>query len=41
MASFEHGQAAIHYDDEGDAGGFPVLLITPSGHPNPQSYTPR
>lgn len=29
MASFEHGQATIHYDLEGD--GFPVLLIAPGG----------
>ena len=29
MASFEHGSATIHYDDEGD--GFPVLLIAPGG----------
>lgn len=29
MASFEHGDATIHYDVEGD--GFPVLLIAPGG----------
>ena len=29
MASFEHGDATIHYDVEGN--GFPVLLIAPGG----------
>lgn len=29
MASFQHGPATIHFDDEG--GGFPVLLIAPGG----------
>lgn len=29
MASFEHGEASIHYDIEGD--GYPVLLIAPGG----------
>jgi len=29
MASFEHGNATIHYDLSGD--GFPVLLIAPGG----------
>lgn len=29
MASFERGDATIHYDDVGD--GFPVLLIAPGG----------
>ena len=29
MASFEHGPATIHFDDEGE--GFPVLLIAPGG----------
>ena len=31
MASFEHGAATIHYDLEGPADGFPVLLIAPGG----------
>ena len=31
MASFEHGPATIHYDDEGRPDGPPVLLIAPGG----------
>ena len=31
MTSFRHGDAVIHYDDEGTADGFPVLLIAPGG----------
>lgn len=31
MAEFTHGDASIHYDLEGPADGFPVLLIAPGG----------
>ena len=31
MTAFEHGDAVIHYDDEGLPDGFPVLLIAPGG----------
>jgi pimeloyl-ACP methyl ester carboxylesterase len=31
VSAFERADATIHYDDEGDPGGFPVLLIAPGG----------
>lgn len=31
MPSFQHGDATIHFDDEGDPSGSPVLLIAPGG----------
>ncbi len=31
MAAFQHGAATIHFDLEGPADGFPVLLIAPGG----------
>jgi pimeloyl-ACP methyl ester carboxylesterase len=31
VAAFRHGDAVIHYDDEGVADAFPVLLIAPGG----------
>ncbi len=31
VAIFTHGAASIHFDDEGIAGGFPILLLAPGG----------